>query len=246
VFFTWNRTTEELQLFLGRLQKNYSHIQIEISFGQRIHYFNAQIENRQGHLYTCVYHASNVPKYCLPYVINPTKLNHCLWFRSALIRAIRFCSNYLDFLEEQNYLAMTCLTNGYSRNFIETQLQHFYLRFNAEKIRYCLDQTVYERLRQRCLDLIQDQRIKTKKLRELEDQEYLLNFSYSYDYGSYFQFNQKFHQLWSQYLKHDEQLSHKDTKINLNPKQIFSLNTLFAGEKPSDEFYQTLLKKTYL
>ena len=169
---------------------------METSMGTCVEFFNAQIENRHGHLYTCIYHQSNMFKYTLPYVINHVKCNHSLYFRSALIRAIRFCSNFNDFNQEQINLVIACLMNGYSMNFIETQLKHFYLRFNAEKIRFCSNQNTYQLLRQRLLDFINIQRDLSDKNQELEDKEYIIHFSYPYDYGPYNAFNKKFHENW--------------------------------------------------
>jgi hypothetical protein len=140
---------------------------------------------------------------------------------------------------------MTCLANGYSINFIETQLKHFYLRFNAEKIRFCLDRTVYEKFRDRIFSLINQQCILSETQEQLDDNGYLFHFSYPYDYGPYNQFNEKFHDFCLTYFKDDEQLSHKDTKIILNTQQLYSLNTLLAQQKPSHELLKTTKKITF-
>jgi len=234
LFFTWNRSQEELTTFLTSIREQYRHIHFETSIGRYVHFLNAHIENRQGHLYTSVYHQSDIQKYTIPYVVGHAKLQHRLWFRSALIRAVCFCTNVADFNQEQIYLEMACLANGYSIDFIETQLQHFYLRFNAVKIRYCLDQTVYQRFRDRLFDFTRSQRTLFDKDQELEDKNLICHFSYPYDYGLYNQFNEKFHQAWSTYLKNDPKLPHKDMKIILTTKHIHSLNTLLAQQKPSD------------
>jgi len=232
LFFTWNQSEDELKLFLDTIHEKYRHIHIETSTGKCVQFLNIQIENRIGHLYTCIYHDSQKSKYTLPYVIGHAKLKHSLWFRSAFIRAILCYSNFFDFNQEKIYLEMTCLANGYSSDIIENQLKHFYIRFNAEKIRFCSDQIVYERLRRRLFDFINVQRTISDKNQELEDKEYIFHFSYPYDYGPYNQFNREFHKIWSNRLKHDSQLSHKDTKIILNTKHIYSLNTLLAQQKP--------------
>lgn len=236
IFFTWNQSKDELKIFLDEITEKNSHIHMETSIGTCVQFFNGQIENRNGHLYTSVYHNSPMSKYTLPYVIDHAKLNHSLWFRSALIRAVRFCSNFIDFNHEQIYLVMGCLMNGYSIDFIETQLKHFYIRFDAEKIQcFCPNQTVYEQLRHRLFDFINVQRTIYDKNQELEDKEYIFHFSYPYDYGPYRQFNKKFHEIWKKYFNDDDQLSHKDTKIVLNTKHLYSLNTLLAQQKPSHE-----------
>jgi hypothetical protein len=232
LFFTWNQSKDELIEFLHDISVKFRHIHIETKIDKCVQFLNAQIENRNGHLYTSVFHESSISKYTLPYVVGHTKFNHSLWFRSALIRAGLFSSNLNDFKQEEIALEMACLLNGYSIDFIETQLQHFYRRFNVEKMRFCLDQTTYEQLRHRLFDFIKVQRTLSDKARELEDQEYIFNFSYPYDYGPYNEFNFRFQNFWKTYLKHDAQLGHADTKVILNTKHLFSLNTLLGQQKP--------------
>ncbi|CAF1392968.1 unnamed protein product [Adineta steineri] len=209
IFFTWNSSKEELQALLQTTNQKHSNVHIEASFGRSIHFLNAQIENRNGHLYTSVYHdKTQISKYILPYVVRDTKAQHGHWFRSALIRAVRFCSNYIDFIEEQSYLQMSCLAN------------------------------VYQRLRQRVLVFIDEQRIMLDKNQALEDQEYIFHLSYRYDYGSSYAYNEEFHNTWTTNLEFDQQLSHPNAKVILTPKQIYSLNTLLAEEKSSNELFK--------
>ena len=218
--------------------KQFPQFHLKTSLGQCVQFLSARIENRHGHLYTSVYHDPRMPKYTLSYAVGHAKVNHRLWLRSALMRAVRFCSNFLDFKQEEIYLEMTCLANGYSIDFVETQLKHFYLRFNAEKVRLSLDQTAYERLRRRLFDFLHLQHRLWAKEQELDDQDFIFRFSYPYDYGSYHQFQQKFCELWSTYLKDDAQLSHQNTKTILTTQHIFSLNTLLAGQNPSEKRLQ--------
>lgn len=231
IFFTWNGTKDQLATFLQTIKNKHAHIDVETSFAQRLVYFNTQIENRHGQLYTSVFHPSDASKYTLPYVLGHTKLNHQLWFRSTLMRAIRLCSNYLDFQMEQTYLIVACLLHGYSKELVDTQLKHFYLRFNAEKICHGLDTHVYDRLRRRLFDFIAVQRAQLFKQQQLEDEEFLFHFSYPYDYGAYHNFHDHFLTLWTKYFHVDAQLGHEDTTISLSCKPVYSLNALLAKEK---------------
>ena len=213
--------------------------------GTSVQFLNARIENRGGHLYTSVYHHSSSSKYTLPYVIDHIKLNHSLWFRSALMRAVRFCSNVHDFNQEQIYLVMACLSYGYSIHFIETQLKHFYLRFNIDKLRFCPNQTIYEQqLRRPLFDLIDMQRTRSVRSQQLDDKEYIFHFSYPYDYGLYDQFHRQFQELWKKHFQHDSHLTHKDTSIVLVPKPIYSLNSLLTQQKPCHELLKASKKTT--
>ena len=152
------------------------------------------------------------------------------------MRAVRYCSNFNDFEQERIYLEMSCLLNGYSLDFIETQLTHFYQYFNADRIRFCMNQIVYDKLRGRLFDFIDRQRKNLDKFHALEDVERVIRLPYLYDYGLRQKFNEKFLEIWSQYLINDPHLSTEKTKFILNVKHIYSLNALLAQQKPSCEF----------
>jgi len=210
-------------------------IQLEISSGRCVNFLNTYIENCHGQLYTRVYHHPTMEKYTLPYVVGHAKLSHSHWLRTALMRAVRFCSNYQDFDRERIYLEISCLRNGYSIDFIETQLKHFYRYFNAEIIRFCMDQVVYDKFRRRLFDFIDHQRIMFDKWQQFEKNDRIIYLHYLYDYGPRDKFKEKFHQIWSAYLRLDPHLSNDKTKIILNTKHIYSLNALLAQQKPSHD-----------
>jgi hypothetical protein len=236
IFLTWNRSKDELITFLQTIRNQNPTMQLDIFLGQSVHFFDAHIENRHGQLYTSIYHhPSNMEKkYSMPYVVDHTKFSHRHWFRSALIRAVRFCSNVDDFLQERIYLEMACLMNGYSNQFIETQLKHFYHYFNATTIRFSMNQMIYNKFRDRLLRFIDEQRINWKQAQELEAHERVIYLDYFYQNGgSPEKFHQKFHQIWSNYLAEDVQLSNKKTRMILKAKHIYSLNALLAEQKPS-------------
>ena len=134
-------------------------------------------------------------------------------------------------MEEQLYLQITLLTNGYSRDYVETQLKHFYHFFNTARIRYCCDPSIYAQLRRQIFDFINKQK--------REEHNQLIHFYYPYDYGPYRQFNRKFDEHWSRYIKPDPQLPSKEMKLVLNTKPIYSLNALLTQQKPSDELLKT-------
>ena len=77
-------------------------------------FLNAYIENQNGQLYSRVYHDPSSQSYMLPYVTGHSKLKHSDWLRSALLRAIYYCSSVVDFQQERIYIEISYLANGYS------------------------------------------------------------------------------------------------------------------------------------
>lgn len=194
------------------------------------------LENRSGQLYTRVYHPTKRALRALPYVVGHAKHKYRHWFRSALVRAVQFSTNYQDFDQERIYLEMSCLLSGYSIDFIENELKKFYHSFDIDTFRLNMNGTVYEKLRRRLIDFIDVQHRNATKDKELEDQDRLIRLYYLYDYGPYRLFKEKFTEIWDKYIKTHPKLKPNNIKIILNAKHIFSLHTLLAEQKPSCAF----------
>lgn len=219
--------------FLRAINDNHRSIHLEISLGRCVHFFGAQIENRQGQLYTRVSHpSSTVRPSLLPYVVDHAQSSHRQWFRWALIRAVRFCSNVDDFIQERISLEMACLANGYSSRFVETQLTRLFQDFDARSMRFVRDPALYDQLRRRCFDFIDKQRSHLDTYQKLQADERVIDLYYFYQNGAQEKFCRQFHQIWSTYLAKDPQLSNEKTRINLKPKHVYSLNALLAQQKP--------------
>jgi hypothetical protein len=87
---------------------------LRIHIDTSVSYLNAYIANQNGRLYTRVYNDSAIQPYILPYVVGHSKVNHSDWIRTALLRAVCYCSSVEDFNQERIYIELTCLVNGYS------------------------------------------------------------------------------------------------------------------------------------
>ena len=228
LFLTWNQSESELRRFLRSLAERYPAIQLQTSVGRTVQFCNTHIENRQGSLYTRLAHP-----YTLPFVVGDAKAEHSRWLQAALMRAGQVCSNVSDFVEERIHLEMACLFAGYSLDFLELHLRYFFRSMNIEAIRFSMPKAAYDSLRRRLFDSVEQQRIRLEKYHELEDKERVLRLHYLHDYGSRTRFHERFHQIWTTYLKEDPQLSNEKTKVILRTKHVYSLNALLGEQKPS-------------
>lgn len=233
IFFTWNGTKEKLNTFLQAYRQQHSNVHLQISIAFNVQFLHAYIENQNGQLYTRVYHHPALHNYTLPYVIGHPKYEYSDWFRSALIRAICYCSLVEDFHRERIYLEMSLLANGYSLLFIETHLHHFFNYLNTNSIQYSLDQTKYHSWRCQWLEYTEKQYDMANKLQQLNDQGRLSRFHYLYQYGPRCQFSQQFHQLWTNCFSQHPVLSNDKSKVILTTKHPYSLNTLLDRHKSS-------------
>ncbi|CAF1261241.1 unnamed protein product [Rotaria sp. Silwood1] len=236
IFFTWNYTDQELARFLKLIEETHRDVQMDITFGFHIQYLNASIENQSGQLHTRMYDSiDHTSKLNLPYVNAQSIDQSQLYFRSALVRIVSVCSSYEDFVQERIYLEMAYLRLGHSIDLIEFEMKHFYDYFHIHEHRFNMNQTMYEKLRTDLLVFLTSQRASFDPELELESNESVLRLDYFYDYGSNTQFQLKFHELWSHYMKTCSSLSTKKLKIALYGKHVFSLNTLLTKQDSTNQ-----------
>ncbi|UJR18762.1 hypothetical protein I4U23_005668 [Adineta vaga] len=156
---------------------------------------------------------------------------HSYSLRSALLRAVCYCSTAEDFHQERLYLELTYLVNGYSFFFVESHVQHFFDYYETQSIRYCSDQINYHIFRRRWFEFFDFKQERSKKLQELDDKNKVIHFNYIYDYGPRCEFNQDFLDRWSTTFAYHPTLSPDNRKVILTTKYIHSLNTLLSPRK---------------
>jgi len=235
IFFTWNQPVNKLHQLLQTIGSEHSYVVLEVEFGSKIAFLNAYIENLNGTLYTRVYHDPSIQKYTLPYVIGNAKVAHSHWFRSALIQAVRYCTSVYDFNQERIYLEITCLANGYSLEFVERRIKHFFTHFDATSLRSSLDQNVYDKLRHRLFNFISEQHSFFDKKQELEKKNQRVGLTYLYQFGPKRKFNKELRKILSKNLPTPAQFSNNKIKLILTTKQQYSLNALLSQQKPSHQ-----------
>ena len=236
LFFTWSNSGAELSTYLEQIQLQYQNkFHLHFSHGLCHHFNNMYMENRFGHLYTCV-NASRIDqhsKFVLPYAVGHPKEFYHISFRMSLVRAAQFCSNYRDFRRERITLEMTYLLNGYSVDFIESELHKFYHFVHMSKQRFSLSAANYEILRGYTLEYLTVQEKQRTRIEQLKQNKRFISLYYLYDYGSYCQFKEVFSQCWSKLIQNHPILFTENLTIDLHAKHLFSLNTFLTEQKPS-------------
>jgi hypothetical protein len=231
IFLTWNGSSDELRGVLATIRKRYPNVQMEINIGSSVHYLNALVTNQNGKLYSRVYRDPSIQSYALPYVTGHSKVAYSDWFRTALMRAVYYCSSIEDFQKERTYLEMSCLANGYSLLFVETHVEHFFQYFRVDSIRYSSDQAKYHAFRSRMFDYLANETVQIDDLQKINDQGQFIRFNYTYEYGSRVEFNAKFHEIWSDHFGEHSVLSGRLAKMVLSTEHYRSLNDLLVRHK---------------
>ena len=229
-FLTWNGSNKELQKVFDELQQNLdSSLEITTFIGSNVHFFEAFIENKNGHLYTRVSHESISQLFLLPYAHGHPRLFHRQWFRAALIRAGQYCNTFEDFEEERLYLELTFLANGYSLDFVEYHLRQFFFRFNPKRNEPLnLNSFTYISFRRELFRCVDQQKHDLEEEQKLRKNYRLIQLYYLFDWGSRCDFNKKFYELWRDIVEKDPRFKNYQLKVKLNTKHCFSSNTLLA------------------
>ncbi len=82
---------------------------------------------------------------------------------------------------------------------------------------------LFRHFRQQILDL--------EERKELENKNQLIQLYYLYDWGTRFEFNKQFYQLWTEIINKDPTFIKHGLKIILNTKHCFLSNTLLVQYK---------------
>ena len=237
MILTWNGSLEECQEFIRSIAERCPQVPLQSCIGKSAQFLDTYVENRQGRLYTRIIRgtpARSMDLY-LPYVVNHPSVEHRHWFHSALIRAVRCCIHVDDFIIERIRMEIAYLSNGYSRASLESVLNDFYRYFNWNPSRFRVDATAYNERRQRILDFAERQRLETTTWENFAARNRTIHLHYLFDHGPQRSFREKFFRIWLKYIQDDDLLSSLRTNIVLIGKQIYSLNSLFNNDKPSDD-----------
>ncbi|CAF4090589.1 unnamed protein product [Rotaria sordida] len=96
--FTWDKSSAiELEKFIENIREKHWNVRFQKFISTNVQFLNASIENRQGQLYSQVHCDSNMSRYTLPYLLGHSKSAHSDWLRTALIRAVCYCTSVDDF-----------------------------------------------------------------------------------------------------------------------------------------------------
>jgi len=203
-------------------------IQLTISSGTHVHYLNSDIENINGHLYSRVYYDRNKQPFLLPYFTGHPRLRHRQWFRFVLLRAGLYCTTLEDFRDEQLYIELTFLANGYSLDFVEYHIRQFFRLVDPVNAEAQLNQYRYNALRSYLFRYHSAQKRLLLQHEELQKQRRLIQIDYLYDWGSRREFNQQFIRNWIEILERDPKFKEHALQISLNSKHCYSSNTLLT------------------
>ena len=135
---------------IDRWNKFNDNIKLSANISLHVDFLDLHIENRDGQLFTTIYHKPSYEPYYLPFnSIHPMHIKKNIPF-SMLLRAIRYCSTFQAYLEQRGKLKMTLLLNRYPGPFIDQQFNRMLQKFNLAQP---LTEFNYDILRQQVINI---------------------------------------------------------------------------------------------
>ena len=108
-------------------------IKLNAHIGSTVNFLDLYIENKNGTLFTTVYHKPFYEPYYLPFnSIHPLHMKKNIPF-VMLLRIIRYCSKFQSYLNEREKLRTALLLNKYPNKIIEEQFNSLLSKYNIDK-----------------------------------------------------------------------------------------------------------------
>ncbi|CAF1139748.1 unnamed protein product [Rotaria sordida] len=149
IFVAINWPFRHLLKQIDRWNKFDENIKLSESIGITGDFLDLHIGNQDGQLITKVYQKPSYEPYYLPFnSIHPLHMKKNIIF-TILLRAIRYCSTFQDYLNEREKLRMALLLNKYPNKFIDEQFNNILSKLNIIQPLTCSNYADY---RQRVID----------------------------------------------------------------------------------------------
>ena len=143
---TSNESTEKIRELLDREGAKNPNIQINYTIHESVEFLDVLVENIQGELKTSVFRKPAAEPYILPYLSDHPRHLHSNTIHTALLRAIRLCSDVTIFDRERLSIEIALLLNGYPPTFIIYHFKQFFRKHDASSVYKDLDAVAYQKL----------------------------------------------------------------------------------------------------
>ena len=201
IFIVINWPTRHLHKQINIWNNFNMNIKLNPHVDQSVNFLDITIENKNGQLFTKVYHKPSHEPYFLPYnSIHPLHIKKNIPF-AMLLRSIKYCSTFEAYLDERETIRMALLLNKYPNNFIDNQFNRIFTKYN---INTHLTHENYTNERNKIINkpITKEDQLNTKY-----NQSMYIHFTYC---TSMVNFPKKFNELWKKYFE--------DSPINdINP-----------------------------
>ena len=189
IFITINWPTRHLFKQIDRWNKFDSNIKLSANISFHADFLDLHIENKDGQLFTNVYHKPSYEPYYLPFhSVHPMHMKKNIPF-AMFLRAIRYCSTFQSYLNEREKLRMALLLNKYPGNLIDEQFNKVLLKF---EINQPFNNHNYNTIREKIINTPIQEKVLIDHGKTM-----FIHFTYCSNMRT---FPSKFHSLWQKYF----------------------------------------------
>ncbi|CAF1345140.1 unnamed protein product [Rotaria sordida] len=188
IFLVINWPARHLFKQIDRWNHFDENIKLSENIGPTADFLDLHMENQDGQLFTTIFQKPSYEPYYLPFnSIHPLHMKKNIIF-TMLLRALRYCSTFQEYLNEREKLRMALLLNKYPNKFIDEQFNNVLQKLNIQALT-CFN---YVNYRQEVID---------SPIKEVVPVDYgktiFIHFTYC---SSMKTFPRKFHTLWNKYF----------------------------------------------
>ncbi|CAF1423244.1 unnamed protein product [Rotaria sordida] len=134
IFIVINWPIRHLMKQIDRWNKFDENIKLSENVGFMTDFLDLHIENKDGQLFTTVFQKPSYEPYYLPFnSVHPIHMKKNIIF-TMLLRALRYCSTFQEYLNERERLRMALLLNRYPNKFIDKQFNNILSKLNIQSL----------------------------------------------------------------------------------------------------------------
>ncbi|CAF4506826.1 unnamed protein product [Rotaria socialis] len=128
IFFTFNDPKAKIEAVIKKANAFHPNIKLEANIGSCVSFLDLLINNKNGVLFTSVYHKPAAEPCVVPFISDHPRHVFSNIIQAALLRAVRYSSTLDIFEKERRSIRLMLLYNGYPSRYIDTHFRKFFGR----------------------------------------------------------------------------------------------------------------------
>ncbi|CAF3467602.1 unnamed protein product [Rotaria socialis] len=128
IFFTFNEPKATIEEVIKKANAFHPNIKLEANIGSCVSFLDLLINNKNGILFTSVYHKPAAEPCVVPFISDHPRHVFSNIIQAALLRAVRYSTTLDIFEKERRAIRLMLLYNGYPSRYIDTHFRKFFGR----------------------------------------------------------------------------------------------------------------------
>ncbi|CAM2729451.1 unnamed protein product, partial [Rotaria socialis] len=128
IFFTFNDPRIKIEAVIKKANDFHPNIKLEANIGSCVSFLDLLINNKNGVLFTSVYHKPAAEPCVVPFISDHPRHVFSNIIQAALLRALRYSTTLDIFEKERRSIRLMLLYNGYPSRYIDTNFRKFFDR----------------------------------------------------------------------------------------------------------------------